>query len=74
MIQEFDCVALLDDIPSSGLQSGRVGAVVFVHDNGAAFEVEFVGPSGETIAIETLAAGSLRAARSDDLAGAGKHT
>lgn len=41
-ICELDCVALIRDLPEENLPAGQTGAVVFVHDGGAAFEVEFV--------------------------------
>ena len=40
-IQELDMVALVGDLDRDGLQAGQAGTVVFVHDAGKAFEVEF---------------------------------
>ncbi len=40
-LQEFDVVALLNDIPEYELFAGQTGAVVYVHDGGEAFEIEF---------------------------------
>jgi len=40
-IQELDLVALLEDLRSEGLHSGQTGTVVYVHDDGQGFEVEF---------------------------------
>jgi hypothetical protein len=56
MIREYDCVALGHDIAEAGLKTGDVGAVVFVHGKGEAFEVEFVGADGRTLALLTLKA------------------
>ena len=56
MVRELDLVALLIDLPVHGLIRGDVGAIVLVHDGGAAFEVEFVRADGRTIALETLTA------------------
>ncbi len=53
-INELDAVALTCDLPDKGLVRGDVGAVVMVHGNGAAFEVEFVGYDGHTITLLTL--------------------
>jgi hypothetical protein len=41
-IQELDVVALRDDLPVEGLLAGQTGTVVFSHNNGEAFEVEFM--------------------------------
>ena len=41
-IQELDVVALLHELPGEGLPAGQSGTVVFVHDGGTAFEVEFM--------------------------------
>jgi uncharacterized protein DUF4926 len=40
-LQEFDVVALLNDLPEHKLPAGQTGAIVYVHDGGKAFEVEF---------------------------------
>lgn len=53
-IQELDCVALTCDLPAHGLQRDDVGTAVMEHGEGAAFEVEFVGYDGHTIALLTL--------------------
>jgi hypothetical protein len=60
MIQEFDIVVLTRDLPAEGLRNGDLGAVVLVHQDGAAFEVEFVTLDGETLAIVTLPADAVR--------------
>ena len=41
-IKELDAVALTCDLPEHRLARGDVGTAVIVHENGAAFEVEFV--------------------------------
>ena len=53
-INELDVVALTCDLPKHGLVRGDVGTAVLVHGNGAAFEVEFVGYDGHTVALVTL--------------------
>jgi hypothetical protein len=52
--REFDLVALREDSPVDGLIAGDVGTVVFVHDDGAAYEVGFVTADGGTLAVKTL--------------------
>jgi hypothetical protein len=68
MIREYDIVALIEARPDDGLARGAVGTVVLVYDDGAAFEVEFVTPGGETIAVLTLAATLIRPVREDEIA------
>ena len=53
-IKELDVVALTSDLPEHGLKRGDIGTAVLVHGGGAAFEVEFVGYDGHTIALLTL--------------------
>ena len=53
---EFDTVALKVDMPSHGLKTGDVGAVVQVHSEDAV-EVEFVTASGRTQALVMLETG-----------------
>jgi Domain of unknown function (DUF4926) len=53
MIEEFDTLVLTVEIPEHGLASGSLGAAVLVYPDGSC-EVEFVSPSGETLALLTL--------------------
>ena len=53
-IKLFDTVALLEDIPDENLGRGNVGAVVHIHEDGAAFEVEFVNNDGRTYGLLPL--------------------
>ncbi len=48
-LENMDIVALLSDRPEEGLGAGQTGTVVFVHDDQAAFEVEFMRNSGKSI-------------------------
>jgi hypothetical protein len=58
-IQELDVVALMVDLPQSGLVRGQVGTVVFVYGPDA-FEVEFVDhKDGRTYGLITLTASQL---------------
>jgi hypothetical protein len=66
-IKELDSVALTCDLPEHGLVAGDVGAVVLVHDNGKAFEVEFVGYDGHTVALATLERARVRPLRPHDI-------
>jgi hypothetical protein len=62
MIQELDTVVLTRDIPQQKLRKGDLGAVVLVHEDGQAYEVEFVMLGGETLAVVTLPADAVRTA------------
>ena len=66
-IKELDAVALRCDLPEHRLTRGDVGTVVLVHDNGAAFEVEFVGYDGHTVALLTLELNQVRPLQSNDI-------
>jgi hypothetical protein len=57
--KEFDTVVMKTDMPSHGLKSGDVGAVVEVYSPDA-IEVEFVTASGHTQALVTLATNQVR--------------
>jgi len=67
MIQELDTVVLTRDIPAERLRKGDLGAVVLVHQNGAAYEVEFVTLDGQTLALVTLPADAVRAVTGREL-------
>jgi hypothetical protein len=54
MIKEQDCVVLAHDIPDEGLKAGDLGTVVQIHRAGAAYEVEFVTLTGQTVAVATV--------------------
>jgi hypothetical protein len=68
MIQELDTVILTRDIPEQKLRKGDLGAVVLVHQDGAAYEVEFVTLGGETLAVVTLPADAVRVATGREIA------
>lgn len=61
MIKELDRVVLTKDLPSEHLVAGDIGTVVLVHDGGAGYEVEFMTLDGETLAVVTIEADSVRA-------------
>lgn len=64
-INELDAVVLASDLPAHGLARGDVGTAVLVHGDGAAFEVEFVGHDGRTVALVTLERSQVRPRRQD---------
>ena len=66
-IKELDAVALTCDLPKHGLKRGDVGTAVLVHGDGAAFEVEFVGYDGHTVALLTLEGDQVRPLQTNDI-------
>lgn len=66
-IKELDAVALTCDLPEHRLTRGDVGTAVLVHGNGAAFEVEFVGYDGHTVALLTLERNQVRPLQTNDI-------
>ena len=66
-INELDAVVLTCDLPEQGLMRGDVGTAVLVHGEGAAFEVEFVGYDGHTVALLTLEREQVRPLAARDL-------
>jgi len=67
MIHEHDCIVLTQDLPAEGLQAGDVGTVVHIHPDGAAYEVEFVTLTGQTVAVATVLPPQLRPVSSRDV-------
>lgn len=45
-IREHDSVVLLRDLPDENLVAGETGVVVYLYDNGHAYEVQFPNPAG----------------------------
>jgi len=68
MIKEHDCVVLTKNLPEERLEAGDIGTVVHIHNGGAAYEVEFMTLTGETVAIVTLEASQVRPLNHRDLA------
>lgn len=68
MINELDAVVLTRDLPEHDLQAGDIGTVVLIHAAAAAYEVEFVTLTGETLAVVTLPANSVRAIQESEIA------
>jgi len=67
MIKEHETVVLTDSLPDAGLEAGDVGVVVHVHRNGEAYEIEFLTLDGNTLTVETLRSGQIRAAGNRDI-------
>jgi len=66
-VKELDPVALTCDLPKHGLKQSDVGTAVLVHGDGEAFEVEFVGYDGHTVALVTLERDQVRPLRGNDI-------
>lgn len=67
MIKELDSVVLTTDVPAEKLKAGDVGTVVFVHDGGKGFEVEFTSYTGSTLSVATVTASALRPVKPTDV-------
>ena len=62
-IADLGVVALLPDLPDDGLERGQTGTIVLTHNNGEAFEVEFIprpAESGRPIVATICAADLLK--------------
>ena len=67
MIKEHDRVILTEAIEENGLEPGDIGAVVYVHGKGEAFEVEFVTLAGKTAAVLELESHQIRLAAAHEI-------
>jgi hypothetical protein len=67
VIKEHDMVAMAVDRPEVGLKSGDIGTVVFMHDNGRAYEVEFVAGAVENSTVVTLDAAAVRSIQPSEI-------
>jgi Domain of unknown function (DUF4926) len=68
MVKELDQIVLKENLPTYGLQSGDIGTVVLIHQNGKGYEVEFIALNGETIAVVTLFADQARSIKEREIA------
>ncbi|MGD2062011.1 MAG: DUF4926 domain-containing protein [Nitrospirota bacterium] len=68
MIREHDRVVLVADVPEQDIKAGDVGTVVHVYSGGAAYEVELMTLTGETVAVLTLSADQVREVRAGEVA------
>lgn len=62
MIRDLGRAILTKDIPEEGLKAGDVGTVVNLHEDGAAYSLEFFALNGETLAVVTVTVGAVRPA------------
>jgi Domain of unknown function (DUF4926) len=60
-IEEFDEVALINDLPKHGLRAGDIGVVVDIHGKNLGYTLEFMTRDGATVAVVTLNADQIRA-------------
>ncbi len=67
MFKEHDVVILNEDLTPERLKRGDVGAIVHVHPQGAAFIVEFLALSGDTVAIATVSPSQVRPVSNRDI-------
>ena len=66
MIEEYDLIALTEDLPEHGLKAGRTGTVVHIHAEGVAYEVEFFSPAGNTIVVAYVERAQVRPATPEE--------
>lgn len=67
MIRELDRVVLTAAVPSEDLVSGDVGTVVHIYPDGNAFEIEFMTTDGQTAAVATVEALTVRPVTGRDI-------
>ena len=67
MLEEHDRVVLTDDVADPALKAGDVGAIVHVHRDGEAFEVEFLTLDGDTVALATVSSSQVRPVTGADI-------
>jgi hypothetical protein len=60
VISEHERVVLTEPVAAEGLVAGDVGTVVHVYPDGKAYEVEFTTLAGDTVAVATIEATSVR--------------
>ena len=60
IIEEFEEVVLINDLPKFGLRAGDIGVVVDIHGNNAGYTLEFMTRDGATVAVVTLNADQVR--------------
>ena len=67
-MKELDIASLTQDLPEHGLKRGDLGAIVFVYNEGEAYEVEFATLDGETVAVLTLSPDQVRPTTNREIA------
>lgn len=68
MVEELMSVVLTTDLPAHGLCAGDIGTVVLIHQQGQGYTVEFMTLGGETVAVVTVPADTVRPVRPDEIA------
>ncbi len=75
MINEFDRVVLMGDIPSKKLKKGDIGTVVMIYPKvnltssaNSGVEVEFFTLDGKILAVETLLPEQIRSVKTNEVA------
>jgi len=67
MIQEFEPVVSIVDLPQYGLLAGDVGAVADIHPSGKAYEVEVFRVDGTTNDVVTVQEGQIHPATRNEV-------
>ena len=67
MIREHERVVLTASLPKERLETGDVGTVVHVYDDGKAFEIEFTTLAGCTAVVATVEASGVRPVTSREI-------
>ncbi len=70
MFEEHEQIVLTDHVKgheNEDLSPGDVGTVVYVHQGGEAYIVEFTSLEGETVALATVLTSQARAVARDDI-------
>jgi hypothetical protein len=60
VLKEHDRVVLTADFPEYRLKAGDMGVIVFVHEQGAGYEVEVFTVDGRTYDVITVEAHQIR--------------
>ena len=66
-MQQLNIVIVLKNRPNEGLVKGDVGSLVFIHEDGKAFEVEFTTLAGDPLGVLTLAEDEIRPVSARDV-------
>lgn len=67
MLKEHDRVVLTQSLPGHRLEEGDVGAIVFVHEGAAGYEVEFVTLDGAISQVVEVASTQVRPVNSREI-------
>lgn len=67
VIQQLGIVILVKNRPNEGRVKGDVGSVVYIHEGGKTFEVEFTTLTGNPLGVLTLAEDDIRPVSARDV-------